>query len=225
MKRFKLLLLLFAIAVTIVSFAAQRAQADVFNPLSTLKGIPLPPTTWDTPGSTSPLASVQRVSTVTVHPYLPFQTSVSHMREAYSGAMGTSFAFDVGSFGIEHISNLTYVANSGVTCSHNANLLVTCTGSSISQVTIDFDYTYIANDYTGRSIWWGYTGSSNYALDYTFNLIFPAPLVYVKPKSLVPVSVTANQITWYQANTRSLPGAAQFDDPRVQVMYLPLIIR
>ena len=169
-------------------------------------------------------AAVQRISTVEVNPYLPFQSSISHVREVYSGAMGTSFAYDVGGFGIEHISNLTYSANAGVTCQHNANLLVTCNGS-LSQVTIDFDFTYVVNDYAGQMIWWGYVGNSNYALDYTFNLIYPAPLVYVRSYSLEPSSITSNQITWYHANTLSMPGVALFRDPRVQTLYLPIILR
>lgn len=168
-------------------------------------------------------AGVQRISTVEVRPYLPFQSSLAHVQEAYSGAMGTSFAYDVGYFGVDHISNLNYSANAGVTCQHNANLLVTCTGP-LNQVTIDFDFTYVANDYVGQMVWWGYKGNSNYALDYTFNLIYPAPLVYVQSYSLEPSSITPTQITWYQANTRSLPGIALFRDPRVQVVHLPLVL-
>jgi hypothetical protein len=169
-------------------------------------------------------ASVQRVSTVTVQPYIPFNTSIAHIKEEYSGAMGTLFTYEVGSFGIEHISNLTYSANSGVTCQHDAELLITCTGD-LSQVTIDFDFTYIANDYDGKYIWWGYAGYSNYDLEYTFHLIFPSPLEYVRSYSLEPTSVTSDQITWYQASTQSLPGVALFYDPRVQVLYLPMVVR
>ncbi len=176
-------------------------------------------------GSAGPDAAVARVSTITVQPYLPFQTATAHVQEAYSGAMGSLFTYNAGGFGAEHISNLAYTPNTGVTCGHDAALLITCTGAAISQVTIDFDYTYTANDYAGGRIWWGYPGYSNYAIDYTFNLIYPAPLVYLHAYSLEPTSVTGTQITWHLDNTLSLPGAALFRDPRVPLTYLPLVAR
>ncbi len=169
-------------------------------------------------------ADVQRVTTVEIFPYDPFQTSTAHIQEAYSGAMGTLFIFDVGGFGVDHISNLVYTANDGVTCQHNADLIITCTGA-LSYVTIDFDFTDIANDYLGAYIWAGYTGYSNYDLEYTYNLIYPGPLTYTAYYSLAPVSVTETQITWHLERTRSLPGIALFFDPRVQVIYLPTIMR
>ena len=169
-------------------------------------------------------ASVQRVTTVQVLPYLPFQTFTAHFQEIYSGAMGTSFAYDVGYFGVERVSNLSYSANSGVICQHNADLLVTCAGS-INRVTIDFDYTSIATDYFAQFIWLGFIGNSNYPLDYTFNLIYPTPLVYVRAYSLEPTTITSTQITWQQNNTLSLPGVALFQDPRVYALYLPLTQR
>lgn len=169
-------------------------------------------------------ASVQRVTTVQVLPYLPFQTFTAHFQEVYSGGLGTSFAYDIGYFGMEQISNLVYSANAGVTCQLNEDLIIVCSGP-LSHVTINFDYTAIADSYSGQSIWWGFIGNSNYSLDYTFNLIYPAPLVYVRSYSLEPTTITSTQITWQKSNTLSLPGVALFQDPRVYVLYLPLVQR
>lgn len=192
--------------------------------IASLLWTPVPVQAKDIPGDPETPAPVARISTITIQPYLPFQTATAHIQEAYSGAMGTLFTFDVGSFGIDHVSNLIYTANGGVSCDHDANLYITCTGS-ISQVTIDFDFTYIASDYISNTIWWGYRGNSNYNLEYTFNLIYPAPLEYVRSYSQAPVSVTDTQITWYQESTQSLTGAALFRDPRVHAVYLPHIQR
>jgi hypothetical protein len=138
--------------------------------------------------------------------------------------LGTSFAYDIGYFGMEQISNLVYSANAGVTCQLNEDLIIVCSGP-LSHVTINFDYTAIADSYSGQSIWWGFIGNSNYSLDYTFNLIYPAPLVYVRSYSLEPTTITSTQITWQKSNTLSLPGVALFQDPRVYVLYLPLVQR
>ena len=169
-------------------------------------------------------ASVQRVTTVQVLPYLPFQTFTAHFQEIYSGGLGTSFAYDIGYFGMEQISNLVYSANAGVTCQLSEDLIIVCTGP-LSQVTINFDYTAIADSYISQFIWWGFIGNSNYPLNYTFNLIYPNPLVYVRAYSLEPTAITPSQITWQQDNTLSLPGVALFQDPRVYALYLPLTQR
>lgn len=166
-------------------------------------------------------ASVQRVTTLDIEPYQPFETFVAHFQEVYSGALGTSFAYDIGYYGIEHISNLTYSANEGVICQLNEDLILVCNGP-ISQVNINFDYTAIADSYIGQFIWWGFIGNSNYPLDYTFHLIYPAPLMYVRSYSLEPITITSDQITWQQDNTLSLPGVALFHDPCVYALYLPL---
>jgi len=169
-------------------------------------------------------ASVQRVTTLDIDPYQPFETFIAHFQEVYSGALGTSFGYDIGYYGMEHISNLTYSANAGVTCQLDENLIIICHGP-LSQITINFDYTAIADGYTGQFIWWGFIGNSNYPLDYTFHLIFPAPLLYVRSYSLEPATITSGQITWQLNNTLSLPGVALFQDPRVCVLYLPLTQR
>ena len=169
-------------------------------------------------------ASVQRVTTVQVLPYLPFQTFTAHFQEVYSGALGTSFAYDIGYFGMEQISNLIFSANAGVTCQLDEDQIIVCTGP-LSQVTINFDYTAIADSYSGQFIWWGFIGNSNYPLNFTFNLIYPNPLVYVRAYSLEPTEITPSQITWQQDNTLSLPGVALFQDPRVYALYLPLTQR
>jgi len=168
--------------------------------------------------------AVQRVTTVEIEPYQPFETFVAHFQEVYSGALGTSFAYDIGYFGMEQISNLVYSANAGVTCQLDEDLIIVCTGP-LSQVTINFDYTAIADSYSGQFIWWGFIGNSNYPLNYTFNLIYPTPLVYVRAYSLEPTAITSSQITWQQENTFSLPGVALFQDPRVYALYLPLTQR
>ena len=169
-------------------------------------------------------ASVQRVTTVQVLPYLPFQTFTAHFQEVYSGGLGTSFAYDIGYFGMEQISNLIFSANAGVTCQLDEDQIIVCTGP-LSQVTINFDYTAIADSYSGQFIWWGFIGNSNYPLNFTFNLIYPNPLVYVRAYSLEPTEITPSQITWQQDNTLSLPGVALFQDPRVYALYLPLTQR
>lgn len=169
-------------------------------------------------------AAVQRVTKVEIEPYQPFETFVAHFQEVYSGGLGTSFAYDIGYFGMEQISNLVYSANAGVTCQLNEDLIIVCNGP-LSYVTINFDYTAIADSYSGQSIWWGFVGNSNYSLDYTFNLIYPAPLVYVRSYSLEPTTITSTQITWQQNNTLSLPGVALFQDPRVYALYLPFVQR
>lgn len=169
-------------------------------------------------------AAVQRVTAVEIEHYQPFGTFVAHFQEVYSGALGTSFAYDIGYFGMEQISNLVYSANAGVTCLLNEDLIIVCNGP-LSQVIINFDYTAIADSYIGQFIWWGFIGNSNYPLDYTFNLIYPTPLVYVRAYSLEPTAITPSQITWQQDNTLSLPGVALFQDPRVYALYLPYIQR
>ncbi len=226
MKTSRCILLIFLLAA--FGLASASAPAVAAQPLPALQGgatrlsRALPLTGPASTTASIDAASVRRVSTLEVLPYLPFASSTSHITEVYNGAMGSLFTFDVGSFGVQSVSNLAYTANPGVTCSHDANLLITCSGS-ISQVTIEFDFTYVVTDYIGNTIWWGYNGQSNYDLEYTFHLIYPAPLVYLQPYSLAPVSVTANEITWYLASTKSLVGAALFRDPRVQVNYLPRV--
>lgn len=172
----------------------------------------------------APGAAVQRISTLTIQPYTPFQSATAHIKEEYSGSMGSLFTFDVGSFGTEHISNLVYTPNSGVTCTHNTDLMITCTGA-ISEVEINFDFTYVANDYAGPYIWWGYAGNSTYDLDYTFHLIFPAFLEFVRPYAEAPVTITASQLTWHHANTRRLVGSALFRDSRVRGLYMPITMK
>lgn len=205
----KLFVLLGALALGLLLAVPQAAQAAPY-----LAG--------DDPHE--PAAAVQRISTLTVPPYTPFQSITAHIREQYSGSLGSIFAYDAGSFGVDHVSNLVYVPNSGVTCSHDADLMITCNGS-ISQVQIDFDYTNVTNDYVGPYTWWGYSGASNYEIDYTFQLIFPAPLVYVRAYDIAPTTVTANQVTWVQLNTKRLIGAALFRDPRVNGLFLPLAVK
>ena len=169
-------------------------------------------------------AAVQRVTTLEIKPYQPFDIFVAHFQEVYSGALGTSFAYDIGYFGMEQISNLVYSANAGVTCQLNEDLIIVCNGP-LSHVTINFDYTAIADSYSGQFIWCGFIGNSNYPLNFTFNLIYPNPLVYVRAYSLEPTEITPSQITWQQDNTLSLPGVALFQDPRVYALYLPLTQR
>ena len=169
-------------------------------------------------------AAVQRVTTLEIKPYQPFDIFVAHFQEVYSGALGTSFAYDIGYFGMEQISNLIFSANAGVTCQLDEDQIIVCTGP-LSQVTINFDYTAIADSYSGQFIWWGFIGNSNYPLNFTFNLIYPNPLVYVRAYSLEPTEITPSQITWQQDNTLSLPGVALFQDPRAYALYLPLTQR
>jgi hypothetical protein len=167
---------------------------------------------------------VQRISTLEILPYSPFQASNSHLKELWSGNLPEPFTYNVGSFGVDHISNLTYTSTGGAACVHNSSLLITCNGI-LTQIEIDFDYTYVTNDYQGQLIWFGFSGASDFPVDYTFILKYPAPLVYVRPYTLQPTSVTGSQIIWNLTNTKSLPGAALFSDARVKVLNLPIGMR
>lgn len=173
--------------------------------------------------TTSASANVTRVSTMTVPSFLPFTTIQVHVREEYSGDMGTMFTYSP--FSGFTYSNLTYVANAGVICSHDANYTITCTGD-ITQVTINFDFEYLVNDYSGDNLLLGWSGdSTGYPLNYTIHLIYPGPLTYVAPYNTDPISVTGAEVTWHQEDTYKLVGYALFRDPRIKLAFLPLAKR
>ena len=172
--------------------------------------------------ATRTLADVARVSTVTVPTFAPYETALVHIREEYSGSLGTLFTYTP--FDTYPISNLTYFANAGVTCSHDGNNTITCTGD-ITQVTIDFDFTYVVNDYLTGCLVLGWGGYSNYAIDFTIHLIYPAPLTYVGFYSTEPISVSGTEVTWTQENTTQLYAYALFRDPRISLVFLPMVKR
>lgn len=173
---------------------------------------------------TAPLANVARVATLTLPPFTPFTTVLLHLQEAYSGNLGTSFIYKP--YKGYPIYNLTYSANAGVTCTHNADLKITCTGA-ISWVTIDLDMEYLVKDYLADCLVLGWGGYSDYPLDFTIHLLYPASLTYVGAyaSTPAPISVTPTQVTWYQENTTNLAAYGLFRDSRIKVIYLPLVQR
>lgn len=171
-------------------------------------------------------------STVTVGSYQPFQLSTTHISEEFSGNMGPTFNYSINAVYTGLVSNMDILANPGVTCTYNAvELKVSCSAESIVEhVNLNFDITYVANDYVGKVIWWGWAGSySGYIMDYTIILNFPSPLTYLSYYGTdAPTSITPTQITWHKEGTTpdiQLTGYASFIDPRVKVSYLPMLLR
>lgn len=169
----------------------------------------------------APSASAQRTTIIVVDPYLPFQTSVTHIQDTWSGTLPNPMTYTMSN--MEYVSNVIYTPTGGATCQLAENV-ITCTGV-LTKLVISFDFTYIATDYEGTCIWFGFNGTTTFATDYTIQMTYPAPIIYISSGSVAPTSHIGNTITWYQANSYQLPGMAKFSDPRVKVLNLPLVMR
>lgn len=209
-KRLLHIVVLFGLGVLVGWFPMQRAQGQETGASS-----------FTAPSPTAPQAAVGRVATVSMPSFTPYSVALVHVNETYNGELGTLFTYTpLDSY---PITNLTHSANSGVTCSHDANLKVTCTGSNISWVVIDYDFEYLVSDYSSDLLVLGWGGTSNYALDFTIHLVYPAPLTYVGAYATEPISVTATEVTWFMENTTQLYGYGYFRDERISVVSLPLL--
>jgi len=170
-------------------------------------------------------AAVTRITTLTVQPYLPFQSATMHIQEDYSGSLGSVFEYQIDNSYKAYIFNVGFSSNAGASCSYDPAILkVSCTGT-INQVVIDYDYIDTADDFIGSDVWWGWGGNSNYPMDCTIYLYYPSPLVYLRSYIGTPTEITSTRITWHAANANELYGYGLFHDPRVSATFLPLILR
>jgi len=171
------------------------------------------------------------VSTVTVAPFEPFGTSITHINESFNGSMGTHFYYQIGSMFAPYLQNLVYLGSPGTNCTWDVSILrLDCSCSTgITWLAIDFDLFIPMSDYVGSTIWLGWAGTyGGYPIDYTIVLNYPAPLVYLDYYADAPTSDTPTQITWHKVsptNDIQLIGYASFSDPRVFSLFLPIALR
>ena len=176
-----------------------------------------------TPGNpASPQAAVTRVTDMLVIDYRPVMTMAYHITDTLVGSLPNPLNWYLNNFDPKRLSNLTFTWSGGGSCSKQPNNDIKCMGI-ITRFEAAYSFYYTPTLY-GANLYLGWSGSTDFATNYTITVSYPDPLVYVSSLVTPPTHI-GNQLTWYQANTQELEEYGFFHDPRIQVVQLPVVIK
>ncbi len=177
----------------------------------------------------APLAGTM-VSTNTIEVYTPFKEFRSHYAAEVTGMPSGTYTWQMEHLPPDTIDDIFYDWTGGSGCTIQSNNNIVC-GSGINYFYVEFRYSSPYSP-TSNFISLGAGGSSSgFAPDYTATLNYVEPLMFITSTlystatPIEPISHSNTTLRWQIPNTTDANIVATFYDPRISMVYLPLVTK
>ena len=170
------------------------------------------------------------VSTKTIETYIPFEEYSEHFAAEITGLPGGTFTWYLQDFPPDTLSDVLYDWTGGSGCTQQPNNNIVC-GSGISYFYVEYRYSSPFSPTSSFLTIYAGTFSSGFSPDNTATLNYVEPLEFITSTLysfatvIEPVLHNNTTLKWQIPNSTNGGIAAIFYDPRINIVYLPLVIK
>ncbi len=170
-------------------------------------------------------AAVDRTSVAIYEDYHPLLTITVTVLEIYTGTMPTPFTYNLSGIPSETLSDVAFSEEGSGSCIQESDNDIRCDGE-ITEFFLTFRF-YFTPSTTGGNLILGAGGSSSFTRDHTVDLFYPDPLELIGISDSDKLIVNSgNQLRWQEIDAQgSFVPRALFRDPRIRLVYLPLVLK
>jgi hypothetical protein len=177
----------------------------------------------------SPLAGTQ-ISTKTIEAYIPFQEYRYHRAVKVTGMSGGTYTWRLENFPPDTLSDVFFDWIGGSGCIQQPNNNIVC-GNGISYFYVEFRYTSTYSPTSNLIAIDAGSGASGFSPDHTATLNYIDPLIFITSTlrssgtPIEPLSHSNATLKWQIPNSGDGWISATFYDPRISIVYLPVLIK
>lgn len=168
-------------------------------------------------------ASVSRTSTHRIESYDVFGIMTKSYTTTWAGDIPTPHLHVLNDWDENRISDISFDWTGSGNCVQQSDNDIYCTGD-LNSLTISWRY-YLTPTVDSIYVHQSVAAWSTFDFDYTFDFFYPSSLVYVTSTSAPNTIIGQNHLRWTRSDIQNFETQITFQDTRIPVVFLPLIIK